>query len=85
MSPNLNGGVSQCGACSLVFKSVTAFDEHRAGKPGVSRRCLTVTELRAAGLEPNEHGQWRKPAQGCNYFHQRSQDSVNEKDSHVST
>ena len=61
MSLKLNGGVSQCGACSLIFKSVTSFDEHRTGKHGAGRRCLTEAELRAAGLEPNERGQWRRP------------------------
>jgi hypothetical protein len=68
MTTKHTGGVSQCGACGLIFKSVHAFDAHRVGKHGVNRRCMTVTELRASGMEPNQRGQWRKP---CGDFEAR--------------
>jgi len=53
----VGSGVSQCGGCGLVFKSVSAFDKHRAGD-GDHRRCLTEDEMRAAGMLVNERGQW---------------------------
>ncbi len=61
MCPKLTGGQSQCGACGLLFTSTHSFDEHRTGAHGINRRCLTETELRAAGLEPTGRGFWRKP------------------------
>lgn len=62
-------GWSHCAApgCHLDFASDAAFREHRVGKFDApkgdpeGRRCMTMEELTAAGLEPNEAGRWRRP------------------------
>jgi hypothetical protein len=53
----VGSGTCECGGCGVRFRSVTAFDKHRVG-PGDARRCLTETEMREAGMFPNEWGQW---------------------------
>ena len=54
----LRGAHCQCAACGLYFNSTYAFDCHRRGKHGESRRCLTVAEMEAAGMGLNEGGWW---------------------------
>ena len=63
MSSKLTGAQSECAACGLLFKSVGGFESHRVGEHGWgnTRRCLTESELRAKGFEPNEKGFWRRP------------------------
>jgi len=49
-------------ACSLYFNSTSAFDRHRIG-PMHGRRCLTVDEMLAKGMERNAAGFWMR----CRY------------------
>ena len=56
----LIGDRSECAACRLRFTSTSSFDKHRVGNY-TERRCLTESELRTKGFEPNEHGYWRVP------------------------
>lgn len=61
--PRLTGRRCECTACGDLFNSESAFDRHRigefAGLGGTSsRRCLTETELLAAGWCRNEAGAW---------------------------
>jgi hypothetical protein len=62
-TPKLTGNRCQCPTCSEYFNGVQPFDKHRIGdyaKPGQpnTRRCLTVTELEAAGFIRNAAGFW---------------------------
>lgn len=55
-----------CTACGMRFKSAHAFDAHRVGKykdehPHYGRSCLSASEMRDKGFEPNEDGAWRVP------------------------
>jgi hypothetical protein len=60
MSPKLSGDRCRCNSCGLYFRSTSAFDDHRAGKPEV-RRCRTADELIRKGYGPNAAGFWRLP------------------------
>lgn len=51
------GKTCHCATCHLTFGSVHGFDAHRR-----QFRCLTETELRDKGYEPNDRGHWRQPA-----------------------
>ena len=57
--------MNKCVGCGLDFKSVHSFDQHRvfstAKENWKDRRCLTETELREKGYEPDILGRWRKP------------------------
>lgn len=48
--------ICHCATCHLTFTAVGGFDLHRRGGA-----CHTPDQLRARGLEPDEHGHWRKP------------------------
>jgi hypothetical protein len=64
--------MNQCGACGLDFSSVSGFDKHRVGKHAYlyaeglrmnppredGRRCLSVSELEAAGMAQDARGRW---------------------------
>lgn len=43
----LRGDRNQCPTCREFFKSSKAFDQHRVGVIGISRRCLTTAEMEA--------------------------------------
>lgn len=57
-----------CPTCGERFRSVRAFDMHRTGEYGrvgpggqylpAQRRCLTVSEMQAAGMLRNKRGLW---------------------------
>lgn len=52
-----------CRTCGERFNSCYAFDKHRIGAydltaPNYGRRCLTVAEMRAAGMATNAGGWW---------------------------
>lgn len=61
-----------CGACGLVFSSLSGFDAHRVGKHAYSysegvkmeplredgRRCLSVDELERAGFAQDARSRW---------------------------
>lgn len=58
---------STCGACGVIFSSVSAFDAYRVGtfaKPGSrkrahgNRRCLALLDMQARGMAQNERGWW---------------------------
>lgn len=54
----LTGDRNQCPGCGDYFNSVSAFDKHRTGTFGVSRRCRTVEEMFGAGMARNMSGFW---------------------------
>lgn len=59
--PQLGIGTGRCGcgACLEFFSNDNNFMRHRAEDPKTHlRRCLTPTEMRARGLEPNTQGVW---------------------------
>jgi hypothetical protein len=50
---------SICGACGLIFSSVSSFDKHRVGRyEPLERRCLTVDEMIEKKMVQNEKGWW---------------------------
>lgn len=51
------GKICHCATCHLTFTSVNGFDGHRR-----NGHCLSESDLRAKGYEPNDRGHWRKPA-----------------------
>lgn len=40
----------QCSACGEYFNSDSPFDQHRIGKFGVDRRCMSADEMQAEGM-----------------------------------
>ena len=54
----LSGDRNQCQGCKEYFNSTFAFDKHRTGEHGVSRRCLTPVEMTAKGMAVNAWGFW---------------------------
>jgi hypothetical protein len=54
----LRGDRNQCQACKGYFNSTFAFDKHRTGDFGLSRRCKTGDEMRRAGMSVNSAGFW---------------------------
>ena len=55
----LSGDRNQCSGCGLYFNSTSAFDKHRTGRHGIDRRCMSVEEMKAAGMVLREDGFWR--------------------------
>jgi len=47
-----------CTACGDYFNSTAAFDKHRAGQHGVSRKCMTHEERRSIKMDTNAQGYW---------------------------
>jgi hypothetical protein len=54
----LTGSRCQCIACDEYFNSTFAFDKHRIGEHGKTRRCMTIDEMLAKGMEKNEALFW---------------------------
>jgi hypothetical protein len=60
----MNNGACICSSCGQRFRSLSAFDMHRTGSytstlwEQARRRCLTVAEMAAKGMQRNEHGAW---------------------------
>lgn len=60
----LRGDRNECPGCNELFNSTYAFDKHRTGKFGLkaadpeARRCMTVPEMLAKGMEKNAAGFW---------------------------
>jgi hypothetical protein len=54
----LNGDRNQCQVCNHYFNSSFAFDKHRTGDFGISRRCLSSTEMESKGMLMNANGFW---------------------------
>ena len=64
---------SHCPACHETFNSEYAAEKHRAGKPGIDRRCLPPAE---AGLIASEQpwGQcWQTPGSDSRWTHDDSE------------
>lgn len=51
-----------CGSCHETFTGRTSGDLHRAGPFDGDRRCLSMAEMREAGLHLNDRGLWALPA-----------------------
>lgn len=52
---------NQCGGCGEYFNSDSPFDRHRIGDFGSEtnpRRCMTVEEMKEAGMTINDAGFW---------------------------
>jgi hypothetical protein len=71
----LNGQRNQCQSCKEYFNSVGAFEKHRTGKYGVSRRCRTPEELLALGCSLNKDGFWITKKRPEDSYTPRSQDN----------
>lgn len=54
----LTGDRNICPGCGLPFNSSFAFDKHRTGDFGSTRRCLTVPEMQAKKMDTNSAGFW---------------------------
>lgn len=54
----LSGDRNQCAGCSEYFNSSFAFDKHRTGDFGISRRCITKEEMISKGMAVNAAGFW---------------------------
>lgn len=54
----LTGNRNQCQSCKEYFNSNTAFDKHRTGDHGHSRRCRTPQEMTALGMLVKSAGFW---------------------------
>jgi hypothetical protein len=59
----LSGDRNQCGECGQLFNSTHAFEKHRTGSigapdPADMRRCMSVEEMKARGMDRNEAGFW---------------------------
>lgn len=54
----LNGDRNQCPSCGEYFNSSSAFEKHRTGEFGKSRRCKTLEEMLANGMAKNSSGFW---------------------------
>ncbi|KJK23293.1 hypothetical protein UB46_16475 [Burkholderiaceae bacterium 16] len=58
MERKLTGDCNKCPTCREYFNSTSAFDRHRIGEYGSTRRCMTVAEMYAAGMVKNTKGFW---------------------------
>jgi len=54
----LTGSRCQCRACGEYFNSAFAFDKHRIGEHGKTRRCMTSNEMSGKGMERNQALFW---------------------------
>lgn len=53
--------LEHCTACHRTFTGTGPGDKHRVGShadPADPRRCLSVEEMTAKGMRPNQHGHW---------------------------
>jgi hypothetical protein len=55
----LTGDRNQCRGCALYFNSTYAFDKHRIGEHGVSRRCASLEQMHTKGMVLGNGGFWR--------------------------
>lgn len=63
----LSGDRNQCCGCHEFFNSSAAFDKHRHGDFGKDRRCRTIDEMRAKGMDKNAAGYWVTALNPMNY------------------
>lgn len=55
----IGANLCRCSGCGEHFRSVGAFEMHRAGSyQPLTRRCLTIDEMRAAGMVRRADGFW---------------------------
>lgn len=62
MGVTLRGDRNQCAGCDALFNSTHAFEKHRTGDHGISRRCLTTEEMLTRGMVLGADGFWRGSA-----------------------
>ncbi len=70
----LRGDRNQCAGCGCLFNSTHAFEKHRAGEHGVSRRCLSEGEMLAKGMVLGVDGFWRGSAMPQSVLQQVTED-----------
>jgi hypothetical protein len=56
--PKLRGDRCRCSTCGELFNSTLAFDKHRVGQYGSSRRCLYALGMTARGMSKLDDGFW---------------------------
>jgi hypothetical protein len=62
----LRGDRNQCTGCDELFNSTHAFEKHRVGEHGISRRCLTIEEMKEKKMFCGQDGFWRGSAMPTN-------------------
>ena len=72
MTKKLNGDRNQCQGCKEYFNSTHAFDKHRTGEHGKSRRCLSSEEMALNGMFLGPDGFWRGSAMTNNFYKEQS-------------
>jgi hypothetical protein len=56
--PKMRGDRCRCTTCGELFNSTLAFDKHRIGEYGSSRRCLDAVQMTARGMSKLDDGFW---------------------------
>jgi hypothetical protein len=56
--PKLQGDRCRCSTCGELFNSTLAFDKHRVGEYGSSRRCLDAVQMTIRGMSKLDDGFW---------------------------
>src|SRR5690348_3404911 len=51
-------GKTQCSGCKRYFNGINAFENHRIGEHGKSRRRMSDEEMRKAGMEVEQKQVW---------------------------
>lgn len=69
----LTGQRNQCQGCKKYFNSNTAFEKHRTGIYGESRRCMTEEEMLAKGMILNKYSFWVSEAMDRDDINRRKQ------------
>lgn len=67
---------AHCPACHETFNSDSAAEKHRAGRPGIDRRCLPPAD---AGLVPVEHSWgtcWQAPGTDLRFTDAQAADAA---------
>ena len=85
----LRGDRNQCPTCQAFFKSSKAFDRHRVGVIGISRRCLTPAEMQARDFGKTTDGFWCSPVtakdrERLNHIRARGKDKQKSKETEES-
>lgn len=58
----LTGDRNQCPTCGEYFSTTKAFERHRVGNfDKKTRRCLSVSEIRAYPMRKDSKGFWKLP------------------------
>lgn len=68
IKPKLTGDRCECPTCGDRFNSTAAFDEHRVGRYGVNRRCLSADDMAAEGMRLRADGFWTTSLKSAGKF-----------------